>query len=184
MTFEQIDIVYDPVEGPDQNIECCYTSKIYFAYRLKYSKGAKGIDTLHAFECYACHKFHSTKKIFEKHLSVCSQTVGIAYRFDNKSLISFEDNYRFLEDLPFVVYLDFETTARNDIFRDKKIYVISYCLIFAFHPRLDIDRILIYRSFQQMQDQLFYLCRLKPRMLQFQDKVTLNQLKDAGLKVY
>ena len=49
--FEPIDIVYDPVEGPDQNIKCYYTSKIYFAYCLKYSKGAKGIDTLLAFEC-------------------------------------------------------------------------------------------------------------------------------------
>ena len=51
--FEPIDIVYDPAEGPDQNIECYYTSKIYFVYRPKYSKGAAGIDTLDAFECYA-----------------------------------------------------------------------------------------------------------------------------------
>ena len=75
--FEPIDIVYDPVERPDQNIECYYTFKIYFPYRYKYFKGAAGIDTLHAFQCYACSKFHSTKKIFEKHLSVCSQRAGI-----------------------------------------------------------------------------------------------------------
>ena len=63
-------------------------------------------------------------------------------------------------------------------------YVVSYCLIFAFHPKLDLDRILVYRSFQRTQDQLFYLNHLKPKMLQFFDKVPLNQLKDAGLKVY
>ena len=67
---------------------------------------------------------------------------------------------------------------------DRKMYVISYCLIFAFHPKLDIDRIVIYRSFQQTQDQLFDLSHLKPKMLQFLDNVALNQLKDAGLKVY
>ena len=89
------------------------------------------------------------KKNFEKHLSVCSQTAGIVYKFDNKSLISYEDNYRLLGDLRFFVYLDFETTAGNDVFMNKKMCVISHCLIFAFHPKLDIDRIVIYRSFQQ-----------------------------------
>ena len=39
--FELIDIAYNPVESPEQNIECYVTPKIYVAYRLKYSKGAK-----------------------------------------------------------------------------------------------------------------------------------------------
>ena len=59
--FEPIDIVYDPVEGPKHNIECFHMPKIHIAYRLKYSKRSKGIETLHAFQCYSCHKFHSTK---------------------------------------------------------------------------------------------------------------------------
>ena len=63
-------------------------------------------------------------------------------------------------------------------------YAIIYCLIFAFHPKLDIDRIVIYRTFQQTQDQLFDLSHLKSQMLQFLDKVMLNRLKDASLKVY
>ena len=118
--FEPIDIAEDPVEGPDQIFERYYTKKVHFAYHHKWSKGKKGIETFHAFECYGCHKFHSTKKKFEKHLSVCTQTGRIAYKFDSKSLVSFENNYRFLGDLPFVVYLDFETTAGNDIFMEKK----------------------------------------------------------------
>ena len=99
-------------------------------------------------------------------------------------LVTFEDNYRFLGDLPFVIYFDFETTAGSDLFQDVKTYVIRYCLMFAFHPKLDIERIVIYRSFQQNEEQLFDLSHLKPKMLQFLDSVTLNQIKDIGLKVY
>ena len=90
--FEPIDIVYNPLEGPDQNIECYYPLSLHVAYRLKYSRGKEGIETLHAFECYCFHKFHATKKKIEKHLSVRIQMAGIVYKFDNKSFVSFEDN--------------------------------------------------------------------------------------------
>ena len=109
--------------------------KIYIAYRLNYSKRSKGIETLHAFQCYSCHKFHSTKNFFDKHLTVYSQAAGIIYKFDNKSIVTFEDNYRFFRDLPFVAYFDFETTAGRDLFLDKKMYVFTYCSIFAFHSK-------------------------------------------------
>ena len=85
---------------------------MHIAYLFKYSKGEKGqrVEFLHAFECYSCQKFHSIRYQFEKHLNCCSQTAGIIYKFDNKTLVSFEDNYRILQDLPFVVYFDYETT--------------------------------------------------------------------------
>ena len=60
--YKPIDIVYDPAESPDQIVGCYFTSRIHVAYRFKYSKGPKGIETLHDFECYSYHKFHSTKK--------------------------------------------------------------------------------------------------------------------------
>ena len=63
-------------------------------------------------------------------------------------------------------------------------YVISYCMIFAFHPKLKIEQIVIYRSFHQRQDELFDLSHLKQKMLQYTDYVMLNQLKDAGLTVH
>ena len=99
-------------------------------------------------------------------------------------LLTFEGNYQFLGDQPFVVYFDFETTAGSDLFQDKEMYVISYCLVFAFHPKLDIERILVYRILQQNQQQLFDSSHLKLKMLQFVDSVTLNKFKDKGLKVY
>ena len=54
----------------------------------------------------------------------------------------------------------------------------------AFHSKLDIERIVIFREFQEKQDQLFDFSHFKNQMLQFVDPITLNQLKDACLKVY
>ena len=56
-------------------------------------------------------------------------------------------------------------------------------MILAFHPNLDIERIVIFHSFQQKQDRLFVLSHFKNQMLQFVDPITLNQLKDTCLKV-
>ena len=58
-------------------------------------------------------------------MTVCSQCAGVLYKLDNRNIIPFEDNYRLLGDLPFVVYVDFETTTGSDIFVDKRMYVIS-----------------------------------------------------------
>ena len=58
-------------------------------------------------------------------------------------------------------------------------YVISYCIVFAFHPKLNNEGIVVYKSFQQKQEEFFYLSHLKEQMLQYVDPLTLNQLKDA-----
>ena len=181
--FEPIDIVYDPLQNPTDIIECYFTQNTHVAYRCEYSKGAQGMDILHAFECYFCHKFHSTKKAFEKCINNCSQAPGILYKFDNKSMAFFEDHYRFWGDLQFAVHFDFETATGSDLFLDKKMYMISYCMIFAFHPKLKIGRIVVYRSFQQNQEENFDLSYWREKMLQHIDSITLNQLKDVGLKV-
>lgn len=58
--------------------------------------------------------FNGTKKRNENHLLICTQSAGIIYKFDNKYLISFESNYRYLADLSFVIYFNFEITAGKD----------------------------------------------------------------------
>ena len=85
----------------------------------------------------------------KKHLSVCSAKGGITYAFDNGQIVNVQDNFRYLGDVPFTVYFDFETTTGSLTFSDPKMYVISYCPIYAFHPSLNLDKIVILRSFQQ-----------------------------------
>ena len=81
----------------------------------------------------------------------------IIYKINNKSLMRFEDNYQYLGDLVFAVYLILKRPLEAIFFRIIKSKVLSYCIIIAFHPKLDIERKVIYRSFQQNQNQLFDL---------------------------
>ena len=36
-----------------------------------------------------------------------------------------------MRDFPFMVYFDFETTTSDSVINDKKMYVISYCQVYA-----------------------------------------------------
>ena len=53
---------------------------------------------------------------------------------------------KFKGDIPPTAYIDFETTVPTDDCLDpesKKMFVVSYVIIFAFHPELDNDRVII-----------------------------------------
>ena len=54
----------------------------------------------------------------KKHLSVCSAKEGISYTFDNGQILNYQDNSKYLGDLAFTVYFDFETTTggNSDVF--------------------------------------------------------------------
>ena len=59
--------------------------------------------------------------------------------------------------IPLTAYTDFETTAPTDECLDpesKKMFVVSYVIIFAFHPELNINRVIIERSFGHSEHSL------------------------------
>ena len=70
-------------------------------------------------------------------------------------------------DLPFTVYFDFETTTGDDIMNNPKMFVISYCQIYAFHPDLKLNKIVIFRSFQQNAEEIYSLDHFLKNMLDF-----------------
>ena len=47
-------------------------------------------------------------------------------------------------DLPFSIYYDFEITTGGVVFFDKKMCVVSYCIMVAFHPDLKIPILIIF----------------------------------------
>ena len=111
---------------------------------------------------------------------------GIIYKFENENLIIFEDNFKYLDDLLFVAYFDSETnkgSGSRDYLEDEEMYPVSYCLIFAFHPKLDIKRIVIFRSFQNTLDELNDIIYLKSEVIDKRDPITVNQLKASPEKV-
>ena len=63
-------------------------------------------------------------------------------------------------------------------------YIISYCQIYSFHPSLNLDKLVIFRSFQQKADEIYDLSDFKREHNPFFDKTTFYQLKDAATAVF
>ena len=92
--------------------------------------------------------------------------------FNNKNLISFEDNFNSKGDLSFAIYFYFETTATtNNIFdpEQKKMFFVSYVLTVAFHPKLNLKKIMIQRSFEHLLKELTTINYLTEDQMNFID---------------
>ena len=64
-------------------------------------------------------------------------------------MVTFEYNLKYNVGLPLEAYYDFETAASTDSCldsEDKKMFAVSYAIIFAFHPQYHLDGVLIKRS--------------------------------------
>ena len=85
---------------------------------------------------------------------------------------------KFKDDIPLTVYTDECLHPES-----KKMFVVPYVIIFAFHPELDVDRIIIERSFGHSEHSLTSLNYLTIDQLQYKDNKTLLQLRDRGLNV-
>ena len=111
------------------------------------------------------------------------------YSFDNGKIINYQDNFKKLGDLPFAVYYDFETKTGSVVFSNAKMYVVSYCMIIAFHPDLNIPRLYIYRSYDPSDEDLTSLHHfdaVQRNFFNFRENFnikTLKQLQNATLAV-
>ena len=119
----------------------------------------------------------------DKHLSICAAKEGITYSFDNSQIIDYQDNYKYMGDLPFSVYFDFKTTTGSAVFFGSQMYVMSYCLIISFNKALNFDKIVIFRSYQQASIEPYDISHFKQEHIPFFDQVTLRQLEDAASAV-
>lgn len=79
----------------------------------------------------------------EEHISCCAGQAGFNFSFDNSKIINYQVNLKKIGDLRFTVYYNFETTTGSVVFFDGKMFVVSYCIIVAFHPNLNIPRLFI-----------------------------------------
>lgn len=94
-------------------------------------------------------------------MKVCASKEGITYSFNNGQITSFQSNFKYLGDVPFTVYFDFETTTGDTVFFDPKMFVVSYCQIYSFHPSLNLEKIAVFRSFQQSAEEIYNLSHFK-----------------------
>ena len=104
---------------------------------------------------------------------------GYVYNFNTQSLLTFEENLKYNSDIPLVAYINFETTAptaqRWIDPKNRKMFAVSYVIIFEFSPDLHIDRVIIERSFGHSLERLADLSYLTRKQLKFKDKKTLLQ---------
>ena len=56
----------------------------------------------------------------KRHIESYSGVPGIIYNFNNKNLITFEDNFKSKVDITMVMYFDFEATAPTNNCFDPK----------------------------------------------------------------
>ena len=119
------------------------------AYRNTCNKGEK-LSHGFGYQCYYYNKFFARPDKHKRHMEHCSGIPGIVYSFNNKNLMTFEDNLGYKGDLSVVAFIDFETTAPTDSCFDpeqKRMFVVSYVVVLAFHPTLKMNRIIIQHSF-------------------------------------
>ena len=62
-------------------------------------------------------------------------------------------------------------------------FVVSYVMIVAFHPALKLDRIIIYRSFAHLIEQLTTLDYFSREQITFIEPHLINMLKDMAFEV-
>ena len=62
-------------------------------------------------------------------------------------------------------------------------FLISYCQIDAFHPDVNINKIIVFRSFQQTEDGIYCLNQFSEEHVKCFDKVNFKQFKDSATNV-
>ena len=144
---------------------CYFTNELHLAYRSYVSRKYKGKDVINhrtVRQCHYCENvFVKTDDAMAKHNKVCAAKEGVIYTFDNGKIVSFQDNFKFLGDAPFTVYFDFERTTDDTVFLDPKMFVVNYCQIYSFHPSLNLDKIVIFRSFQEIPEEIYDLSHFR-----------------------
>ena len=98
----------------------CQIHLAYGSYIGRFEKAKEGISHCVVKQCYYCENlFTKNDEKMKKHVQVCAAREGITYIFENGLIISFQDNFKYLGDIPFTVYFDFEITTRASV---------SFCL--------------------------------------------------------
>ena len=109
---------------------------------------------------------------------------GVSYNFNNQNVTSYQDNFNAKSNVPFLVYFDFETTAPT--FSDperQKMFLVSYVMFIAFHPKLNLDRIIIQRSFSHSFEQLTTLDYFTREQILYVDWGIIKMLKDMAFEI-
>ena len=156
--FRTVDIINKPVKKK-WSIHCYFSSWLNFGFCGKYIEGdnVNKVRFCTAFQCYYCSNYYDRKDKYDRDIENCTGQPGIIYNFNTQNLITFENDFKYNGDIPLVAYIDFETTAPTDDSLDPestKLCSACYVIIFAFHRKLQLRKVIIKRSFGHSERQL------------------------------
>ena len=100
--------------------------------------------------------------------------------------MSFEENLKY-GDLPFSVYADFETTAPTQDHlspENKEMFAVSYSLIFAWQPKLNLPRQMVVKGYNHTLEELSHLDYLTTEQLALRNQMTTHQSQDCVVNVH
>ena len=123
-----IHIAYEPVYDGNIPVPCFLTDKIHRAHRsciekMKNRKENKGHPSVRqSHYCENC--FAKSNESMKKRIQVCAEKEGFTCCFNNGEIISFQDNFRYLGDVLFTVYFDFEKATGDSVFFETKMLVL------------------------------------------------------------
>ena len=132
-----------------------------------------------AFECYYCGKFFARADKQGRRIENCSGVPGIIYIFNNKHLITFEDNFKSKGGMAMAMYCDFDCYNPEQ----KTMFVLSYVLIVAFDPHLNLRKVIVQRSYRYSLEQLTMIDYLTNDQMSFIDVTLVKQLNDIAQEV-
>ena len=187
--FSPINIIYKPVKKRNAVLNCFFTDRLHLAYKAVYNESVKWdkLKSACAFECYFCGRFWVRQSRLELHMKNFVGKPGFVYNFQTRNLLTYEENIKLKRDVPLTAYIDFETTAATDCCLDpesNKMNVVSFVIILAFHPKLQLPRIIIERSFGHSLERLCQIDYLTAEQLKYGDVITIKQLRDCAIAVH
>ena len=143
------------------SIEHCnnfyFLTRLQRAFAMHYEPEHKNTKIKEAFQCHYCHIFFRYVKKHKKHVSHCSGHPGFVYCFQGDNIESYEnENYlKYKKDFPFTLVGDLETTTGYiSAVEGGSVFATSYCLMFSFHPKLNMTPVTCLRSFGQKEKEL------------------------------
>ena len=135
----------------------CFSSNPKSVFVAHYDQG-KTTKRKETFQCHYCDVLFRYKSKFNKHIKWCTGRPGFIYCFQNDSLETYEKYLRHKKDFLFTVAGDLEKTTG---YKSKKeggsMFPTSYCLMFNFHPKLNMTPITYVRSFGQTEEELKFI---------------------------
>ena len=94
---------------------------------------------------------------------------------------------KFMGDFPFSIYFDLGTTTGKKVYNfdeDATLYPVFYAFLIAFHPLLNIEKMLLVRSFNHTFEQLNVVNYLKDEIWPFLDPIMTRRFRDCCCHTY